>query len=268
MKKVRRRRPGSAPRERHRKGGRSSPRLRLRPQDTGLAASVGIRAFPCTGACGLACFSPSTSGDAGRPAAARAHLQLQPFHTERPRPRLRLRSARLRIVPDTLEATRAVLKRAAGECDVIVTREGCRWATRIRQAAVEAEVRSSCGDRHEARTALAFGKVAMRPSSACRATRCPVRHLPHLRAPVPAEDAGHLAGHAARHSGARRFRWGDRRAARIPARKMQCTGGLICCNPGLGVLTSRPGRRPVGQLANHAIRKATWCANAVSELYG
>jgi hypothetical protein len=51
------------------------------------------------------------AGDAGRAARAGQDLQLESLHAERHGARIRLRRPRLRIVPDSLEATRAMLRR-------------------------------------------------------------------------------------------------------------------------------------------------------------
>jgi len=61
---------------------------------------------------------------AGRPAAAGRIYNSNRFHAQWPRWDFRVRDARLRDRSDSLTATREVLRRAAAECDVIVTSGG------------------------------------------------------------------------------------------------------------------------------------------------
>ena len=111
--------------------------IRLRPQDTGLAASVGIASLPVHRRVRLGLFF---TGDElvmpGDPLAAGAHLQLQPLHPERARARFRLRGARLRHRARFARRRRArCCARAAAECDVIVTeRRRLGRRRRLRQA--------------------------------------------------------------------------------------------------------------------------------------
>ena len=99
--------------------------IRLRPQDTGLAASVGIASLPVYRHVRLGLFFTGDElvmpGDPLPPGriynSNRFTLNglVQAFDCE-------VRD--YGIVPDSLEATREVLRRAAAECDVIVTSGG------------------------------------------------------------------------------------------------------------------------------------------------
>ena len=116
------------------------------------------------------------AGDAGRAAAAGAHLQLQPLHAERPgATRSAARCATTASCPTRWTATREVLRRAAAENDLIVTSGGVSVGDEDHvKPAVEAE------------GSLLMWKIAMKPgpaarfrqgrqgalSSACRAIRC------------------------------------------------------------------------------------------------
>ena len=133
------------------------------------------------------------------------------------------------IVPDRLEATREVLRRAAAENDVIVTSGGVSVGDEDHvKPAVEAE------------GSLLMWKIAMKPGRPLafgRVGECAafiglpgnpvssfVTFLIFVR-PFLLQDAGPRRGRAARHRRARRFRLARaRRAARIPARKMERAG--------------------------------------------
>jgi molybdopterin molybdotransferase len=115
---------------------------RLLPQDTGLAASVGIKTLPVYRRVKLGLFF---TGDElvmpGEPLTLRGLGET--FGCE-------LRD--YGIVPDSLEATRDVLRRAATECDVIVTSGGVSVGDAdFVKPAVEAEGR------------LLMWKIAMKP---------------------------------------------------------------------------------------------------------
>jgi len=98
---------------------------RLRPQDTGLAASVGIAALPLVRRVRLGLFF---TGDElvmpGDPLPPGRIYNSNRFTLNGLAKIFDCDTHDYGIVPDSLEATRAVLRRAAGECDVIVTSGG------------------------------------------------------------------------------------------------------------------------------------------------
>jgi molybdopterin molybdotransferase len=98
---------------------------RLAPQDTGLAASVGIKTLPVLRRVRLGLFF---TGDElvmpGEPLAPGRIYNSNRFTLRGLARVLDCETRDYGIVPDSLEATRAVLRRAAGECDVIVTSGG------------------------------------------------------------------------------------------------------------------------------------------------
>jgi len=98
---------------------------RLRPQDTGLAASVGIAALPLVRRVRLGLFF---TGDElvmpGDPLPPGRIYNSNRFTLNGLAKIFDCETHDYGIVPDSLEATRAVLRRAAGECDVIVTSGG------------------------------------------------------------------------------------------------------------------------------------------------
>ena len=98
---------------------------RLRPQDTGLVASVGIARLPVAGRVRLGLFF---TGDElvmpGDPLPPGRIYNSNRFTLNGLARALDCEVRDYGIVPDSLEATRAVLKRAASECDVIVTSGG------------------------------------------------------------------------------------------------------------------------------------------------
>jgi molybdopterin molybdotransferase len=98
---------------------------RLLPQDTGLAASVGIAALPVYRRVRLGLFF---TGDElvmpGEPLAPGRIYNSNRFTLRGLAGMFGCEVRDYGIVPDTLEATRAVLRKAAGECDVIVTSGG------------------------------------------------------------------------------------------------------------------------------------------------
>ena len=108
------------------KGGEILPAgKRLLPQDTGLAASVGIKTLPVYRKVKLGLFF--TGDELVMPGEALAPGRIYNSN------RFTLRGLGEQfgcelhdygIVPDSLEATREVLRRAASECDVIVTSGG------------------------------------------------------------------------------------------------------------------------------------------------
>ena len=99
--------------------------IRLRPQDTGLAASVGIKSLPVHRRVRLGLFF---TGDElvmpGYPLPPGRIYNSNRFTLNGLAQVFGCEVRDYGIVPDSLEATRAVLKRAAGECDVIVTSGG------------------------------------------------------------------------------------------------------------------------------------------------
>ena len=108
------------------KGGEILPAgKRLLPQDTGLAASVGIKALPVFRKIRLGLFF--TGDELVMPGEALAPGRIYNSNRFTLRGLGELFGCELRdygIVPDSLEATREVLRRAAAECDVIVTSGG------------------------------------------------------------------------------------------------------------------------------------------------
>jgi molybdopterin molybdotransferase len=109
-----------------RKGGEILPAgKRLLPQDTGLAASVGIGTLPVFRKVRLGLFF--TGDELVMPGEALGPGRIYNSNRFTLRGLGELFGCELHdygIVPDSLEATREVLRRAAGECDVIVTSGG------------------------------------------------------------------------------------------------------------------------------------------------
>ncbi len=98
---------------------------RLLPQDTGLAASVGIGALPVFRRIRLGLFF--TGDELVMPGEALAPGRIYNSNRFTLRGLAQIYGCDIRdygIVPDTLEATREVLRRAAAECDVLVTSGG------------------------------------------------------------------------------------------------------------------------------------------------
>jgi len=108
------------------KGGEILPAgKRLLPQDTGLAASVGIKTLPVYRKVKLGLFF--TGDELVMPGEALAPGRIYNSNRFTLRGLGELFGCELRdygIVPDSLEATREVLRRAAAECDLIVTSGG------------------------------------------------------------------------------------------------------------------------------------------------
>ena len=108
------------------KGGEILPAgKRLLPQDTGLAASVGIKVLPVFRKIRLGLFF--TGDELVMPGEPLAPGRIYNSNRFTLRGLGELFGCELRdygIVPDSLEATREVLRRAAAECDVIVTSGG------------------------------------------------------------------------------------------------------------------------------------------------
>jgi molybdopterin molybdotransferase len=108
------------------KGGEILPAgKRLLPQDTGLAASVGIKSLPVFRKVRLGLFF---TGDElvmpGEPLAPGRIYNSNRFTLRGLGEVFGCEVRDYGIVPDTLEATREALRRAAAECDVIVTSGG------------------------------------------------------------------------------------------------------------------------------------------------
>ena len=98
---------------------------RLLPQDTGLAASVGIRTLPVYRKLRLGLFF--TGDELVMPGEPLAPGRIYNSNRFTLRGLGEVFGCELRdygIVPDSLEATRQVLRRAASECDVVVTSGG------------------------------------------------------------------------------------------------------------------------------------------------
>ena len=136
------------------KGGEILPAgRRLAPQDTGLAASVGIRTLPVLRRLRLGLFF---TGDElvmpGEPLAPGRIYNSNRFTLRGLGEAFGCELKDYGIVPDSLEATRAVLRRAAAECDVLVTSGGVSVGEAdYVKPAVEAEGR------------LLMWKIAMKP---------------------------------------------------------------------------------------------------------
>ena len=109
-----------------RTGGEVLPAgTRLRPQDTGLAASVGVASLPVYRRVRLGLFF---TGDElvmpGDPLPPGRIYNSNRFTLNGLAATFDCEVRDYGIVPDSLEATRSVLRRAAAECDVIVTSGG------------------------------------------------------------------------------------------------------------------------------------------------
>ena len=121
---------------------------RLLPQDTGLAASVGIKTLPVfrQGAPG-SFLHRRRARHAGRAARAGAHLQLQPLHAARARARRSAARCATTASSPTRSRRRARCCAARrSECDLIVTSGGVSVGDAdYVKPAVEAEGRCSCG---------------------------------------------------------------------------------------------------------------------------
>jgi len=130
-----------------------APGIRLRPQDTGLAASVGIKSLPLHRRVRLGLFF--TGDELVMPGDPLPPGRIYNSNRFTLNGLAQVYGCDVRdygIVPDTLEATRAVLKRAAGECDVIVTSGGVSVGDAdFVKPAVEAE------------GSLLMWKIAMKP---------------------------------------------------------------------------------------------------------
>src|ERR1044071_7733038 len=126
---------------------------RLLPQDTGLAASVGIKTLPVFRRVRLGLFF--TGDELVMPGEALAPGRIYNSNRFTLRGLAEVFGCELRdygIVPDSLEATRAVLRKAAAECDVIVTSGGVSVGDAdFVKPAVEAEGK------------LLMWKIAMKP---------------------------------------------------------------------------------------------------------
>ncbi len=99
--------------------------IRLRPQDTGLAASVGVKSLPVYRRVRIALFF---TGDElvmpGDPLPPGRIYNSNRFTLNGLAKLFDCEVHDYGIVPDSLDATRAVLRRAASECDLIVTSGG------------------------------------------------------------------------------------------------------------------------------------------------
>jgi molybdopterin molybdotransferase len=126
---------------------------RLLPQDTGLAASVGIKTLPVYRKVKLGLFF--TGDELVMPGEPLAPGRIYNSNRFTLRGLAEVFGCEVRdygIVPDSLQATRDVLRRAAGECDLIVTSGGVSVGDAdFVKPAVEAEGR------------LLMWKIAMKP---------------------------------------------------------------------------------------------------------
>ena len=137
-----------------RKGGEILPAgKRLLPQDTGLAASVGIKTLPVFRRIKLGLFF--TGDELVMPGEPLAPGRIYNSNRFTLRGLAEVFGCEVRdygIVPDSLDATREVLRRAAAECDLIVTSGGVSVGDAdYVKPAVEAE------------GALLMWKIAMKP---------------------------------------------------------------------------------------------------------
>ncbi|HJS37028.1 MAG TPA: gephyrin-like molybdotransferase Glp [Burkholderiales bacterium] len=127
--------------------------IRLQPQDTGLAASVGIKALPVYRRVRMGLFF--TGDELVMPGDPLPPGRIYNSNRFTLNGLARVFGCEVRdygIVPDSLEATRAVLKRASAECDVIVTSGGVSVGEAdFVKPAVEAE------------GSLLMWKIAMKP---------------------------------------------------------------------------------------------------------
>ncbi len=137
-----------------RKGGEILPAgKRLLPQDAGLAASVGIKDLPVYRKVKLGLFF---TGDElampGEPLAPGRIYNSSRFTLSALAAQFGCEVRDYGIIPDTLEATRAALRRCAAECDIIVTSGGVSVgeADYVKPAA-------------EAEGTLLMWKIAMKP---------------------------------------------------------------------------------------------------------
>jgi molybdopterin molybdotransferase len=127
--------------------------IRLQPQDTGLAASVGLKSLPVFRRVRMGLFF--TGDELVMPGDPLPPGRIYNSNRFTLSGLARVFGCEVRdygIVPDSLEATRAVLKRAAAECDVIVTSGGVSVGDAdFVKPAVEAE------------GSLLMWKIAMKP---------------------------------------------------------------------------------------------------------
>lgn len=127
--------------------------IRLRPQDTGLAASVGIKMLPVRRRVRLALFF--TGDELVMPGEPLAPGRIYNSNRFTLRGLAQVYGCEVRdygIVPDRLDATREVLRRAASENDVIVTSGGV-------SVGEEDHVRPAV----EAEGALLMWRIAIKP---------------------------------------------------------------------------------------------------------
>ena len=105
---------------------------RLLPQDTGLAASVGIKTLPVyRKRAARAVLHRRRTGDAGRSAAAGPDLQLQPLHAERPaRPPSAARCATTASCPTSWTRRARCCAAPRPRTTSSSPPAACRWATR------------------------------------------------------------------------------------------------------------------------------------------
>ncbi|MDH4095811.1 MAG: molybdopterin molybdotransferase MoeA [Betaproteobacteria bacterium] len=127
--------------------------IRLQPQDTGLAASVGLKSLPVFRRVRMGLFF--TGDELVMPGDPLPPGRIYNSNRFTLNGLARVFGCEVRdygIVPDSLEATRNVLKRAAAECDVIVTSGGVSVGDAdFVKPAVEAE------------GSLLMWKIAMKP---------------------------------------------------------------------------------------------------------
>ncbi len=177
---------------------------RLRSQELGLAASIGMAELNVRRKLRVAVFF---TGDElampGEPLAPGAIYNSNRFTLRALLENLGCEVRDFGIVPDSLEATRNVLRQAADGNDLIITSGGVSVGEEDHiKPAVEAEGKLNMWQiAVKPGKPLAFGEVgqAFFPRPA-RESGVELRHLPVVRAPIPAAPAGRRrAGASARH---------------------------------------------------------------------
>ena len=220
------------PRRQRREEGRRDPAGGQAPAAAGhRPGGLGRHqdACRCSEKCSLGLFF---TGDElvmpGEPLRAGAHLQLQPLHAARAGRAVRLRAARLRHrARQPGGDARGAAARGGGmrRDRHFGRRVGGR--RRLRQAGGRGRRQAAdVAHRHEAGAAagvrLGAKSVLHRPAGQ---PGVELRHLPDLRAAVPAAHPGPDRDAPEEHRGARGLRLARaRRAARVPARKMERAG--------------------------------------------
>src|SRR5882762_8344266 len=195
--------------------------IRLRPQDTGLAASVGIASLRVFRKVRLGLFF---TGDElvmpGDPLPPGRIYNSNRFTLNGLTGIFGCETRDYGIVPDSLAAPRGRgVRRDRHE------RRRLRWGCGFREARRRGGRRAPhVEDRHETgATARVRSGGRGKFHRAAGKSGFELRDLPHIRSAVPAQDAGRRRRTSPRDSRARRFRLARARSpARVPARKMEC----------------------------------------------